>query len=596
MIDDCIAIGVECVKFQMRQIGEVYRKRSLIKDGEDLGTEYVIDLLKKFELTIDEHKKISEYCKKNNILYMCTPWDQKSVDILESFEVEAYKVASADLTNMPLLAKLSKTNKPLILSTGMSSENEIQYSVDFLNARSVKFALLHCNSTYPAPVQDIHLNWMKSLKEIHSFIGYSGHERGINISLGAAALGAHIIERHFTLDREMEGPDHAASLIKSEFIELVQGIREIEQALGSVSNRSISQGEMINRENLSKSLVANVAIRRGTILSEEHIKVCSPGQGLSPQFFHQLIGSKAQRDIDAEDFFFLSDIKGTTVKPSNYKFTLNWGVPVRYHDYEEYADKIQPDIFEFHLSYSDMDLNPSDFIHSESKSGFVVHAPELFSNSRLMDLASPDENYRQYSIAETQRVVEITKSLKEFFPKTKKPLIVANIGGFSMDKNIASNMIESYYQRFARSLEQINFDGVELIPQNMAPFPWHFGGQRYQNMFISADEIVKYCIKLNLRICYDISHCMLACNYFGYDLYDFARKVAPYTAHIHVGDALGVNGEGLQIGSGEIDFEKLGSILTLGCPDASFIPEIWQGHKNGGEDFWIALNRLNGLL
>jgi N-acetylneuraminate synthase len=115
-------------------------------------------------------------------------------------------------------------------------------------------------------------------------------------------------------------------------------------------------------------------------------------------------------------------------------------------------------------------------------------------------------------------------------------------------------------------------------------------------MFISADEIVKYCIKLNLRICYDISHCMLACNYFGYDLYDFARKVAPYTAHIHVGDALGVNGEGLQIGSGEIDFEKLGSILTLGCPDASFIPEIWQGHKNGGEDFWIALNRLNGLL
>jgi N-acetylneuraminate synthase len=206
--------------------------------------------------------------------------------------------------------------------------------------------------------------------------------------------------------------------------------------------------------------VANVAIRRGTILSEEHIKVCSPGQGLSPQFFHQLIGSKAQRDIDAEDFFFLSDIKGTTVKPSNYKFTLNWGVPVRYHDYEEYADKIQPDIFEFHLSYSDMDLNPSDFIHSESKSGFVVHAPELFSNSRLMDLASPDENYRQYSIAETQRVVEITKSLKEFFPKTKKPLIVANIGGFSMDKNIASNMIESYYQRFARSLEQINLMGL----------------------------------------------------------------------------------------------------------------------------------------
>ena len=596
MIDDSIEIGVDCVKFQMRHLEEVYRKRSLSKDGEDLGTEYVIDLLNRFELNIDEHRKIFQYCKEKDILYMCTAWDCKSVDVLEGFGISAYKVASADLTNMPLLGKLALTRKPLILSTGMSREDEIHKTVSFLNSKKVSFALLHCNSTYPAPFHDINLRWMNNLKEIHPVIGYSGHERGINTSLGAVALGAGIIERHYTIDRKMEGPDHAASLLKNEFSSLVKGIREIEQSLGTGSERFLSQGEMINRENLSKSLVSTMTLKAGTILTKEHIKVCSPGQGLSPHFYEDLLGCELKRDINSEDFFFLSDIKGTTLQPAEYSFKLEWGIPVRYHDYQEYAKKVSPDIFEFHLSYSDMDLSPSDYIKEISSSGFVVHAPELFSNSRLMDLATPDDNYRNDSIFETQRVVDITRSLKSFFPDTKTPLIVANIGGFSMDKNISTEDIDSYYERFKDSLKKIDFDGVELIPQNMAPFPWHFGGQRYQNMFISAEEIVKYCKKLNLRICFDISHCMLACNHFGWDIYEFSEKVSPFIAHIHVGDASGVNGEGLQIGHGEIDFKKLGKILTKNSPEASFIPEIWQGHKNGGEDFWIALKRLEGYL
>ncbi len=596
MIDDSIDIGVDCVKFQMRHIDKVYRNRSLMKDGEDLGTEYVIDLLKKFELTTQEHKKVSEYCKQKNILYMCTAWDDKSVDVLESYDVSAYKVASADLTNMPLLEKLSLTKKPLILSTGMSKEDEIIKTVSFLKSRNVSFALLHCNSTYPAPIHDINLRWMHKLKEIHPIIGYSGHERGINVTLGAVALGASIVERHYTLDREMEGPDHAASLLKDEFNDLVIGIREIEESLGNGEDRILSQGEMINRENLSKSLVSTMPIKKGTKLEKKHIKVCSPGQGLSPQYFEELIGSTIKRDIKSEDFFFLSDINGTFIKPEDYTFELKWGIPVRYHDYEEYSSKINPDIFEFHLSYSDMDLDPKDYIKEINQSGFVVHAPELFSKSRLMDLATPDEAYRKESIFETQRVVNITRDLKSFFPNTEKPLIVANIGGFSMDENIPKNEIESYYDRFSDSLEKIDFEGVELIPQNMAPFPWHFGGQRYQNMFISVEEIIHYCGKYNLRMCFDISHCMLACNHFGYDFYEFSEKISPYTAHIHIGDAQGVNGEGLQIGDGEINFSKLGKILKKGCPDASFIPEIWQGHKNGGEDFWIALNKLQGLL
>jgi N-acetylneuraminate synthase len=243
-----------------------------------------------------------------------------------------------------------------------------------------------------------------------------------------------------------------------------------------------------------------------------------------------------------------------------------------------------------------MELSPDDFLTGDYTFDFMVHAPELFAGSRLMDLASPDASYRAESIRETQRVIDIARDLKRFFPKTKRPMIVANVGGFTMDEPLPSEVISSYYERFSQSLKELNLEGVELIPQTMAPFPWHFGGQRYQNIFVKIDEILEWCHKLQLRVCFDISHSRLTCNHFGFDFYDFCKKIAPLTGHLHLGDALGINGEGLQIGDGDINFKLLGTILNEGCPNASFIPEIWQGHKNGGEGFWVALERLEGSL
>jgi sialic acid synthase SpsE/sugar phosphate isomerase/epimerase len=596
MVDLAVGMGADCAKFQMRQLDEVYRKRTLRKDGEDLGTEYVLDLLRRFELSVEQHRQLADYCAGKGILYLCTPWDKRSVDVLETMAVPAYKVASADLTNLPLLDKLCSTGKPLILSTGMSSRKEVQITVGFLNQRKANFVLLHCNSTYPAPLHDIQLKWMEQLRGIHPLVGYSGHERGTAVTLAAVALGACLVERHFTMDRSMEGPDHAASLEHEEFRRLIEGIREIEQALGDGGERRISQGEMINRENLGKSLVAAMPLAKGTIITPEHVQVRSPGQGLSPQHYEQLLGRTLQHDLNEEDFFYPSDLKDERIEPRSYSFSRPWGVPVRYHDFQEYNARITPDLFEFHLSYSDMELKPDDFLSGTYACGFVVHAPELFANSRLMDLASPDEAYRAESVRETQRVINITRELKRFFPQTERPMIVANIGGFTMDEPLPASVIQSYYERFARSLAQLDMQGVELIPQTMAPFPWHFGGQRFQNIFVKIEEIEAWCRKLKLRMCFDISHTRLTCNHYGIDFYAFAERIAPLSAHLHLGDAQGLNGEGLQIGEGDIDFVLLGDVLRKGCPDASFIPEIWQGHKNGGEGFWIALEKLEGTL
>jgi N-acetylneuraminate synthase len=597
LVDAAVAAGADCAKFQMRKLDEVYRASSLSGKDDDLAVEYTLDLLRRFELTTEQQRRVAAYCASKNIQYLCTPWDASSVATLETFGVQAYKVASADLTNLPLLAKLAATGKTLIVSTGMSTSDEIRAAAKFLDDRAAPYVLLHCQSTYPAALHNIHLRFMETLREIHPFVGYSGHERGIAVSIGAVAMGAILIERHITLDRGMEGPDHAASLEPEEFKALVSGIRELEAARGEkLAERALSQGELINRENLAKSLVAARDIPAGTIVAENDVAVKSPGQGLSPLKMPALIGRRLTRAMARDDYFFQSDLADGAATARRYRFDRPWGVPVRYHDTQRFLEICQPDIIEFHLSYSDMERDPSAYLSGTYDLGFVVHAPELFAGSKLMDLATSDESLRRYSLQQTQAVIDITRGLKKFFPKTKRPPIVANIGGFTMDEPLSAERKAECYRIFAASLAELDLEGVELIPQTMAPFPWHFGGQRHQNIFIFPEESAAFCAKHDLRMCVDISHTKLAANHFGFDFAGGLAQLGPHTAHLHFGDAKGLDGEGLQIGEGEIDFDEIGAVLRKHAPGASFIPEVWQGHKNMGEGFWTALERLEGRI
>jgi N-acetylneuraminate synthase len=209
-----------------------------------------------------------------------------------------------------------------------------------------------------------------------------------------------------------------------------------------------------------------------------------------------------------------------------------------------------------------------------------------------MDLSSLDVAYRERSISELQRVIDRTRELKAFFPKTARPLIIVNPGGFTSDRFLPVEQRKALYDRIADAFDQVDRDGVEIIPQTMPPLPWHFGGQRFHNLFMEANEIVSFCGTHGVRICLDTSHSKLACNYSGWSLRNFIRLVGPFIAHLHIVDARGHHDEGLQISTGEIDFEALGEDLDTWAPNVSFIPEIWQGHKNGGEGFWLALDRL----
>ncbi|NIS74930.1 MAG: acetylneuraminic acid synthetase, partial [Deltaproteobacteria bacterium] len=272
------------------------------------------------------------------------------------------------------------TRKPVIISTGMSTMEEIDKAVEFMKGKGVEFALLHCSSTYPAPFKDINLRFMSELKNYGVPVGYSGHERGIAISEAAATMGASIIEKHFTLDRTMEGPDHAASLEFPGLQKLVRDIRSISQAMGS-SHRWLTQGEKLNRETLGKSLVAARDIKKGEILSREAIAVKSPGKGISPQRIGELIDKKAKRDIGEEEFFIESDLKDGNVEFHEYGFNRKWGLIVRYHDIDEVMRQSNPDILEFHMSFEDAD---HDFKIKTFDKALIVHAPELFRNDNLL--------------------------------------------------------------------------------------------------------------------------------------------------------------------------------------------------------------------
>jgi sialic acid synthase SpsE/sugar phosphate isomerase/epimerase len=600
LVDKAFAAGADCVKFQMRQMDKMYRKTGAHNDnnGEDLGAEYTLDLLSRFQLSNKELFDVFDYCKKIGILPLCTPFDEESLALLEGYGLEGYKLASADLTNHDLIKKMAATRKPMICSTGMSSESEVIAAVELMKRNGALFALLHCNSTYPTPFKDVNLNYLPHLKKIggNCQVGYSGHERGYAVPIAAVAKGARIIEKHFTLDRNMEGNDHKVSLSPDEFAEMVRSIRDVEESLGSGDVRRITQGEMMNREFLAKSIVAARPIKKGEIIHEKDLDVKSPGKGLPPYKRNELVGKRAPRDFETGNFFYLRDLKDETIAARHYAFNRPFGIPVRYHDVNEVLGKSNFDMVEFHLSYKDMEIDPAKHLHADGYNlDFVVHSPELFAGDHIMDLCSDDPAYRQRSIEELQRVINITRSLKKYF-RTEKPCIVINAGGATQNDPMPQSEKPARYTLIAAALKSLDTEGVEIIPQTMPPFPWHFGGQRYHNLFMDAEEIETFCRQNNSRICLDISHSKLHTNKEHLSFVDFVALTAPYTAHIHIADAMGVDGEGLQIHEGDIDFKLLATELDKYCPSASFIPEIWQGHKNGCEGFWVALERLEAFL
>ena len=308
LIDVAVEAGVDAVKFQTfkaeKLVSKNAQKATYQKENMSDSDDSQFNMLKKLELDIDTHNELIEYCNSKNIMFLSTPFDHDSIDILNDLQLPIFKIPSGEITNLPYLRHIGSLKKEVILSTGMADIGEIEDALDVLvKAGTLKenITVLHANTMYPTPIEDVNLKAMMTIGNTFDVaFGYSDHTLGIEVDIAAVALGASVIEKHFTLDKTMEGPDHKASLDPNELKAMVQSIRNIELALGS-SVKKPSKSEMPNREVARKSIVANVDIKKGDILTEENLAIKRPGNGISPMRWDEVVGSIASQDYKVDE-------------------------------------------------------------------------------------------------------------------------------------------------------------------------------------------------------------------------------------------------------------------------------------------------------
>ena len=307
LINVAVESGADAVKFQTFKAEKLVSKTAEKADYQKKTTEASesqFDMLKKLELDVEAHQELLVYCQEKNIMFLSTPFDHDSINMLNDLGLETFKIPSGEITNLPYLRHVGSLNKKVVLSTGMSNLKEISDALTILtNAGTLNenITVLHANTMYPTPMEDVNLNAMQTIhKEFGVAVGYSDHTLGIEVDIAAVAMGASIIEKHFTLDKAMEGPDHKASLEPEELKAMVSAIRNIEKALGS-NEKILSPSEEVNINIVRKSIVASCPIRKGELLSADNITTKRPGTGLSPMKWDEIVGTIASKAYQSDE-------------------------------------------------------------------------------------------------------------------------------------------------------------------------------------------------------------------------------------------------------------------------------------------------------
>lgn len=312
LIDAAANAGVDYVKFQTfkssKLVSKKAEKASYQKENTKDSSESQLEMLKKLELSEADHFELMEYCSKKNIKFLSTGFDLESISFLNQIGLGLFKIPSGEITNLPYLRLVGGLKKPIIISTGMADINEVEEALNAVieaGAKKSKITILHCNTEYPTPMQDVNLKAMLTIKEKFDVnIGYSDHTLGIEIPTAAVALGACVIEKHFTLDKNMEGPDHKASLEPYELKLMVDAIRNIEAALGH-GRKEPSLSEKKNKAVARKSIVAITKIKKGEVFTNQNITVKRPGTGISAMRWDEVIGQKAIKEFEEDQLIII---------------------------------------------------------------------------------------------------------------------------------------------------------------------------------------------------------------------------------------------------------------------------------------------------
>ena len=311
LVDIAVEAGADAVKFQTFKAKNLVSKYAEKADYQKQTTdndESHFEMIRKLELNVDMHRELIAYCNNKNILFLSTPFDSESADLLNNLGLDIFKIPSGEITNLPYLRKIGGYKKTVILSTGMSTLEEVKEALNVLITSGTlkeNITVLHANTEYPTPIEDVNLKAMQTIaQEFDVKVGYSDHTEGIEVPIAAAAMGAKVIEKHFTIDKTLEGPDHKASLSLKELKTMVAAIRNIEKALGD-GIKQPSRSEKKNIEIMRKSIVALTNIKKGEIFSENNIAVKRPANGINPMRWDKIIGKVSLRDYNEDELIEL---------------------------------------------------------------------------------------------------------------------------------------------------------------------------------------------------------------------------------------------------------------------------------------------------
>lgn len=594
LLEECKKAGVNAVRFHHFFLEEsVYR--DVLKKNTERAWSFKLQLpfLKEALFSEEDYASILRWTQLLDLDLVATPWDHKSLQLFAKLGVTHYKVNSINVMNIPLVKAILQLGHRAYLSTGGLSEGDIQKLCLKLNLSNHNVALLHAALAYPAPLNIINIRAIEIMKKYHPEVGYSSNDMTQVASLMACALGATVIDKHVHLENP-RAELHKASIAIKQFAEEINNIQEMRELMTRKIKQE-SRGEMVNHELLSKSLVLNNDLCKGSALNEEDLTLQLPSKGMTGKEWFEVVGKEVVCDLKKGNYLYSANLKRPEVVTKSLKgfssIPGKKGVVVCLKDIDEMVDGRDVDYVEVHYVASDLD---KEDVCKEYDLDLVVHLPE-YAEGRLLDLSSHDKSLRLLSIKVINKVMQKARKLKSHFKRCEGPLkFVVHPG--TLTYLLPDINAKEQYALFHDSLSQMDASGLEILIENMTPFAWFLREdwspkQGMSNSFLDAGDIAQFCEEYNLSMCLDVCHAKLWCNHANKDLYSYMKIVRPFVKHLHFSDCTGIDGEGLQVGKGEINWQEICEVFD--DYEYGWTPEIWNGHMDHGEKFYEAHDQLN---
>ena len=578
LIDGASESGCFGIKFQYRNLQNSYSR-----SNREIGDEILLSEITRSYLSPEAISSLADYARAKGLrvgISFFTTEDLKDFN-LQIFDF--FKIPSVELTNLPLIFELLKLGKEVLISLGMHSEEEIEEVLEEIKAFD-NWILLHCVSNYPVANHNVQLGYIKHLSQKwNQRVGYSSHdENWENIAI-ALTLGATVIERHITLSRESEGLDHSSSSTISEFRKICRLAEEIEVLKLGNGPRVPNQGELLNKQNLGRSYFALKNLEAGDLIVESDFEYRSPLTGMGGLEFKKFIGKNLYSSVKKNEPITVSHVKPSDSELTSLELELarqmSISIPVRLGDCEKINSEMPVGSFEFHLSFEEV-LSDLSAIQINQNDSFSVHLPDYIDSRNLINPWSSDSDIRDRSLIILKRTVEFADELGK---KTKRVVpIVASLSSHEYEGEI-------FYKQTDELFREHNGSDSQLTLQWLPPIAWYFGGSVPLHV-MNDEEAVRQILRFNIPITMDYSHLILSRNYFGFDAFRLLEDLRNQIVHIHICDAKGIDGEGMQIGEGDVGNLKL--LETMTSFSTLKVIEVWQGHLNGMSGFKKAVREL----